>query len=174
MQLLRVYFWDVYTVYINDPQAEKSLKFTRKDEYVYQFVRLIIEDHSPDKDVAYFAQKLGISPKRLTNLIRSISGQSAREWIVYYTILEIKSLLRESSLDLNQIREILLIGLWVLSDQTQAAGCFIYSFLLCTNTDTYIVQIIFIGTIHFTFIFIISSGLLGNSGKVNQYQIFNF
>ena len=63
MQLLRVYFWDVYTVYINDPQAEKSLKFTRKDEYVYQFVRLIIEDHSPDKDVAYFAQKLGISPK---------------------------------------------------------------------------------------------------------------
>ena len=54
MQLLRVYFWDVYTVYINDPQAEKSLKFTRKDEYVYQFVRLIIEDHSPDKDVAYF------------------------------------------------------------------------------------------------------------------------
>ncbi|EXZ05606.1 helix-turn-helix domain-containing protein [Bacteroides fragilis] len=103
MQLLRVYFWDVYTVYINDPQAEKSLKFTRKDEYVYQFVRLIIEDHSPDKDVAYFAQKLGISPKRLTNLIRSISGQSAREWIVYYTILEIKSLLRESSLDIKSI-----------------------------------------------------------------------
>ena len=97
MQLLRVYFWDVYTVYINDPQAEKSLKFTRKDEYVYQFVRLIIED------VAYFAQKLGISPKRLTNLIRSISGQSAREWIVYYTILEIKSLLRESSLDIKSI-----------------------------------------------------------------------
>ena len=82
------------TVYLMD---------TRKDEYVYQFVRLIIEDHSPDKDVAYFAQKLGISPKRLTNLIRSISGQSAREWIVYYTILEIKSLLRESSLDIKSI-----------------------------------------------------------------------
>lgn len=103
MQLLRVYFWDVYTVYINDPQAEKSLKFTRKDEYVYQFVRLIIEDHSPDKDVAYFAQKLGISPKRLTNLIRSISGQSAREWIVYYTILEIKSLLRSHPWTLSRL-----------------------------------------------------------------------
>ena len=55
------------------------------------------------KDVAYFAQKLGISPTRLTNLIRSISGQSAREWIVYYTILEIKSLLRESSLGIKSI-----------------------------------------------------------------------
>ena len=67
------------------------------------FHSLEIEDHSPDKDVAYFAQKLGISPKRLTNLIRIISGQSAREWIVYYTILEIKSLLRESSLDIKSI-----------------------------------------------------------------------
>lgn len=103
MQLLRVYFWDVYTVYINDPFAEKSWKHTRKDEYVYQFVRLIIEEHSPDKDVAYYAGKLGISPKSLTNLIRRISGQSAREWIVYYTILEIKSLLRESSLDIKLI-----------------------------------------------------------------------
>ena len=103
MQLLRVDCWDVYTVYINDSSTEKSLRFTRKDEYIYQFVRLIIEDHSPDKDVAYYAQKLGISPKTLTNLIRSISGQSAREWIVYYTILEIKSLLRESSLDIKSI-----------------------------------------------------------------------
>lgn len=63
MQLLRVYFWDVYTVYINDPQAEKSLKFTRKDEYVYQFVRLIIEDHSPDKDVAYLHRNWVFLPK---------------------------------------------------------------------------------------------------------------
>ena len=32
-----------------------------------------------------------------------MSGHSAREWIVYYTLLEIKSLLRESSLDLKTI-----------------------------------------------------------------------
>ena len=44
-----------------------------------------------------------MSPKYLTNLVKSISGQSARDWIVYYTILGIKALLRESSMDLKSI-----------------------------------------------------------------------
>lgn len=103
MQLLRVYYWDVYAAYLNDPQAEKNTAYTRKEEYAYRFIRMIIEKHSPDLDIAYYAGELGITPKYLTNLIRNISGRSAREWIVYYTILEIKSLLRESSMDLKMI-----------------------------------------------------------------------
>lgn len=43
------------------------------------------------------------SSKTLTNLIRSISGQSARDWIVYFIILEMKSRLRQSSMDLKSI-----------------------------------------------------------------------
>lgn len=103
MQLLRVLYWDVYVLYDSDPQARKPAKYTRKEELAFKFLRLIIEEHAWDKDVAYYADKLQITPKYLTNLIRNISGKSARDWIVYYTILEIKSLLRESSMDLKAI-----------------------------------------------------------------------
>lgn len=103
MQLLRVFYWDVYAYYVNSPQARKTIRYTRKEELSFRFMRLIIEHHAPHKDVAYYAQRLGITPKYLTNLIRSMSGKSAREWIVYYTILEIKALLRESSMDLKTI-----------------------------------------------------------------------
>lgn len=103
MQLLRVYYWDVYTVYLSDPLAEKNIKYTRKEEYAFRFMRMIIEEHSPNLDITFYADKLNLSPKYLTNLIRSISGHSARDWIVYYTILEIKALLRESSIDLKSI-----------------------------------------------------------------------
>lgn len=103
MQLLRVYYWDVYAVYVNDPLAEKNLNYTRKEELAFRFMRLIIEGHSPNMNVAYYAEKLGVSPKYLTNLMRSISDHSARDWIVYYTIIEIKALLRESSMDLKTI-----------------------------------------------------------------------
>ncbi|WP_294142480.1 helix-turn-helix domain-containing protein [uncultured Sanguibacteroides sp.] len=102
MQLLRVYYWTVYAIYINDP-TEKNTKYTRKEEYAFQFMRLIIEEHSPSMDVVHYADKLGISPKYLTNIIKSFSGQSAHDWIVYYTLLEIKALLRESSMDLKSI-----------------------------------------------------------------------
>ncbi len=50
----------------------------------------IIEEHSPDKDVAYYAQKPGINAQIPDEPDPSISGQSARDWIVYYTIFEIK------------------------------------------------------------------------------------
>ena len=77
--------------------------YTRKEEFAYRFLHMVLEDHSPDKDVAYYAENLGVSPKYLTTLIRSISGHSARDWIVRYMLLEIKSLLRESSMDLKSI-----------------------------------------------------------------------
>lgn len=102
MQLLRVHFWNVYAVYVGDPEAKRA-KYSRKEELAFKFMRLIIEEHSPDKDVSYYAAKLQISAKSLTNTIRSISGHSAREWIVYLMILEIKALLRQSSMDLKAI-----------------------------------------------------------------------
>ena len=102
MQFLRLYYWILYAAYINDPMAEVT-RYTHKEELAFRFMHYIIEEHSPDKDVAYYAQKLGLTPKSLTNLIRSISGQSARDWIVFYTIFEIKTLLRDSSLDIKAI-----------------------------------------------------------------------
>lgn len=103
MQLLRVLYWDVYACYVNDPLAGKAAKYTRKEELAFRFLRLVIEEHSPNTDVACYAGKLGVSSKYLTTLIKQISGQSAHDWIVEYTILEIKALLRESSMDLKSI-----------------------------------------------------------------------
>lgn len=104
MQLLRVFFWDRYTFYISESNSRgHKFNYTRKEEFAYRFLRMLLEDHSPDKDVAYYAEKLGVSPKYLTSLIRSISGHSARDWIVRYMLIEIKSLLRESSMDLKSI-----------------------------------------------------------------------
>lgn len=102
MQLLRVFYWDVYAVYVNNPTG-KNTKYTHKEELACKFMYLIVEEHAPGRDVAHYAKKLGVSPKYLTNLVRSISGRSAHDWIVYYTILEIKALLRESSMDLKSI-----------------------------------------------------------------------
>lgn len=102
MQLLRVHLWNVYAVYVCDPNAKK-VKYSHKEALAFNFMRMIIEDHASDKDVAYYAEKLQITPKYLTNLIRSISGHSARDWIVYFMILEIKSLLRQSSMELKSI-----------------------------------------------------------------------
>ncbi len=102
IQFLRTYYWTVYAFYLND-SGEKKARYSHKEELAFKFMHYIIEEHSPDKEVSYYAQKLNISSKTLTNTIRSISGQSAHEWIVYYTLCEIKSLLRNPALDIKSI-----------------------------------------------------------------------
>ena len=69
MQFLRLYYWILYAAYINDPMAEVT-RYTHKEELAFRFMHYIIEEHSPDKDVTYYARKLGLSAKSLTNLIR--------------------------------------------------------------------------------------------------------
>lgn len=53
--------------------------------------------------MAFYADKMCISPKYLTMLITDNTGRSAKEWIVEYTILEIKVLLKDSNLEIKEV-----------------------------------------------------------------------
>lgn len=101
--LLRVFFWDVYARYKNDPDAGDNSPYTHKEELVYKFFNLVMEHHLSDREVAFYAAKLFISPKYLTMVVRDVTGKSAKDWIVEYTILEIKSLLKDTSLDIKDV-----------------------------------------------------------------------
>ena len=56
-----------------------------------------------NKDVAFYADKLCITSKYLTMVIKETSGKSAKDWIVEYIILEIKALLKNTSLNIQEI-----------------------------------------------------------------------
>lgn len=100
--MLRVLFWDIYVQYKSDAVGESS-RYTHKEELVFKFFNLIMECHFTNREVSFYADKLFISPKYLTMVVRDVTGKSAKDWIVEYTILEIKSLLRDTSLDIKDV-----------------------------------------------------------------------
>ena len=81
MYLLRVYYWDLYVGYKSNPKAMASVKFVRKEKQVFEFFYLVIEYHTISRDVAFYADKMCISPKYLTMLITDNTGRSAKERI---------------------------------------------------------------------------------------------
>lgn len=103
INLLRVFYWDIYVAYQNNPEAAKSIKYTRKEKLIFDFFCLVIEHHKVSRDVAFYAEKMYISPKYLTMVVRDNTGRSAKEWIVEYTILEIKALLRDSNFEIKEV-----------------------------------------------------------------------
>ena len=64
---------------------------------------LVGEHHKTRREVAFYADKLCISPVYLTKVVQEVNGQSAHEMIADYVVIEIKTLLRDARLDIKAV-----------------------------------------------------------------------
>ena len=68
-----------------------------------QFIKLVTEYHTQYRNVGFYADKLCLTPKYLSKLIKTATGRSAPEWIDAYVILEAKNLLKYSNVTIKEI-----------------------------------------------------------------------
>lgn len=68
-----------------------------------QFMTLLNEYHHTQRTVGFYAEKLNITPKYLSKLIKESSGKTAAEWIDQYVILEAQTLLKYSDMTIQEI-----------------------------------------------------------------------
>jgi len=102
--LLASFLLEVYNIYneLDTLEAESS---KRKNEYYQQFKRLLLNHIKQERTVQFYADKLCISAKYLSQLIKEVSGKSAMDWINHLIIIKIKILLKTSTLSIIQISE---------------------------------------------------------------------
>lgn len=80
-----------------------SLAGGRRRYYVKDFMELLQHDFKKHRSVGYYADKLFISAKYLSLVIKEATGRTATEWIDHFVILEAKNLLRYSGRNIQQI-----------------------------------------------------------------------
>lgn len=76
---------------------------SRRANYVKEFMNLVHQNFRSQRRVSFYASKLFISPKYLSQIIKENTGRSAAEWIDQYVIIEAKNLLRFSGKNIQQI-----------------------------------------------------------------------
>lgn len=76
---------------------------SRKLNYVQTFLRLVRTHHKRERAIGFYADKMFISPKYLSLIIKEATGRSAAEWIDQYVLQEAKNLLRYSGKNVQQI-----------------------------------------------------------------------
>lgn len=70
------------------------------------FLNLLENGHYIEhRDIGYYADRLCITPKYLSEVAKQVSGFSANYWITRYTALEISRQLRDKSLTLTEISD---------------------------------------------------------------------
>lgn len=76
---------------------------SRRTIYVNEFMQLVHEYHVRERSLTFYAQRLFISPKYLSLIIKECTGHSATEVIDSFVILEAKNMLRFSGKNIQQI-----------------------------------------------------------------------
>lgn len=68
-----------------------------------QFLNLVADHHTKERGMAFYADKMCLTPKYLSKLVKTASGKSAPDWIDSFVILEAKNMLRYSDIPIKEI-----------------------------------------------------------------------
>ena len=90
---------NLWTTLVHTPARNEI----RSSVLVDQFVNLVAMHHMQHRDVAFYASQLSLSVKYLSTTVKSVSGRSATQWIIFYVILEAKYYLKHSNLTIKSI-----------------------------------------------------------------------
>lgn len=93
-------------VWCSNLPVEKSLPQEQSPRLTIlfdRFIALVTEHHATHRNMAFYAEKLCLTPKYLSKLIKQASGRSAPEWIDSFVILEAKNMLKYSSVTIKEI-----------------------------------------------------------------------
>lgn len=84
-------------------EMESPVRSTRQRQIMEQFMKLAITDHAQEHLVGYYADRLCITPKYLSKIIKETSGRSVPEWLNELLILDAKNMLRHSGMTIKEI-----------------------------------------------------------------------
>jgi AraC family transcriptional regulator, transcriptional activator of pobA len=84
------------------PQLEDK-KQSHYELLVEKFMNLVQSHYKHERLLSFYADKLCLTPKHLSKVIKDTSGKSANDWIDDYVILEAKALLISTNMTVQQI-----------------------------------------------------------------------
>lgn len=95
--VMRAMLYKMLDIYKTRDSFVAPVKRSRNEEIFYKFAKIVERDFKFERSVQYYADKLFITPKHLTTVIKTVSGQTASDWINNYVILAAKVMLRSST-----------------------------------------------------------------------------
>ncbi|MBR2975352.1 MAG: AraC family transcriptional regulator [Alistipes sp.] len=101
--LVRVFYYGGVSAF--GRKSESSVAY--KNGIVERFMELVQENYREERLISFYADKLCITPKYLSKLIKEHTGRSAGDWIENHVILEARAMLQTSEMTIQQIAAML-------------------------------------------------------------------
>lgn len=102
-RLLQIFLFDMWDIYSREIEHVKAGDTAART--FLRFQDLVSRNCKLEREVAFYSDKLCITPKYLSEVCRKVSNISASEWISYYMRYELVKMLDDTSRTLVEISE---------------------------------------------------------------------
>jgi AraC-like DNA-binding protein len=89
--------------YFHNNQHQSNASLSRQETLLRDFDALLQKHYLENKEVAFYAQKLNLTPNHMSETIKLLTGKSAKKRIEEALIFEAKSLLRQTDMSIKEI-----------------------------------------------------------------------
>ena len=100
--LTLAFFYHTGSQMHKQPEEEKKSK---QELLLDSFMEVVQKHYKEERGVDFYAEKLCLTPKYLSTVIRQTSGKTAGDWIDEYVVLEAKALLKSTKMTIQQISD---------------------------------------------------------------------
>ncbi|MGN6416070.1 MAG: helix-turn-helix domain-containing protein [Pseudobacter sp.] len=87
----------------SSPGLQANTSFAVHQKVANHFQKRLAECYLQQKSVAFYAKELHLPPKYLSEILQTVTGRSAKTIILDYILLEAKSLLRQTTMSVQDI-----------------------------------------------------------------------
>ncbi|MCI1779782.1 MAG: helix-turn-helix domain-containing protein [Bacteroidales bacterium] len=102
--LVACIIYEVIGIYKSQTPLEQQ-PYSRKNKIFFDFTDLVVANFKKEKNVAFYAGKLCITPRHLSSVCKEITGNGAKQCIDNHVINNIYALLSSTDLTIAQISE---------------------------------------------------------------------
>ncbi len=88
-------------------EQQDSRQGSRKKQIFDRFIAELRQHYTEERSIQFYADRLCLTPKYLSQVVHAVSGRHAGEWIRDYVILEAKALLKSGQYTVQQVSDML-------------------------------------------------------------------
>lgn len=96
---------EIASLYAEQEVKPKEKATSRNEEIVEQFFLLLKDHHKTERSATFYADKIFVTPKYLSSVLKKVTGRTINTWIDEAAVLASKILLKSTSLTVLQISE---------------------------------------------------------------------
>lgn len=84
---------------------EEKKPRTSADVITFKFLQEVKANFRKERQLGFYSERLCITPRYLSRVVREVTGYSAAEWIERYVVLEARALLKSTNMTIQQISD---------------------------------------------------------------------